>query len=447
MDFFKNLNEQIRQIPIIGDWLSSTMSKTVILIVLIVIIINKGIRDYLNIDIIGQIISLSGRYLKSIPAIKRRKYFKTTSDEKFMKWEIEVLKKIYGSEHFTDVDEVEYPIHCYSTSNNGIKYPFLNICKENDLINCNIYEEKQDRFQKEYLQILGDTVKRPKLEGYALNELKFDNDNNVTSFTANLCNYGQNLITSHILEYELYKIYLNKRKRKNVLKLEADKILSYLPCRRKIHNNITIDKIITTGINRASLLGVQLLVVFLDSDKKYKMLIMKRSEDVAVRPGYWQFIPSGGFELFELNVNAFTIKNNFDVKKAVFREFAEEVFGEKEYEGNGDGNPVENIFNHDKVRFIIDLIDNGQAHMEFLGSVVDLVGLRHELSFILVIDSLEFSKKEVKRNHEAKDIQRISYKDIKDILSNGEKLNPGSAGLLKLALENNLFKNRMFENE
>lgn len=200
------------------------------------------------------------------------------------------------------------------------------------------------------------------------------------------------------------------------------------------------------GKKRASHLGVQMLIVFKDRKKQYKVLTIKRSQTVASYPGFIQFVPSGGFEIFG-NSDEHTKKeliSNFSVKHALFREYLEELHGQKECEKEEGGETLESINNDFAIREIQSLIDDGKAEFVFLGSTINLCGLRHELSFALVIHDEVFADNVFKSNHESKTIERYTFNDIEEI-EDKAKVNPTSAALWKMFTDTELYKKLRLE--
>ncbi len=368
---------------------------------------------------------------------KRESYYETLSATDYLKWSKSILKRIYPETRLTCVLDFEYTVTCIPASK-CYKYPFKELLESESL---QITDEKfqiNKPIQVEYKKILGNTIKRPLLKGYMLTNYKFDENEQIFSVFAKTGTYEQNVYTSHILEYELFSLY--KKNIKNIDALPIERVLSFLPLRNSIHKGQTPKSVINSGINRFCLLGVQVLILFKDhDDKRYKVLVIKRSKDVAAKPGYFQFIPSGGFEIFQNYDDEFILRNNFSARLALFRELVEEVFGEEEYIHNEKGIPEENILKHHKVAQLIKMIEKKEAFFEFLGSTVDLVSLRHELSFILRIDNINFSKLEFKPNHESRNIQLYPLIELSRRI-NKEKLNQGSAGLLYLASNHPLYK-------
>ena len=221
-------------------------------------------------------------------------------------------------------------------------------------------------------------------------------------------------------------------------------VLKELPIRNQIHENRSVADVLSSGCARASLLGVQMLILFKDKNDEYKVLVIKRSQDVAAKPGFLQFVPSGGFEVFENSDahNKRELVENFSVKNALFREYIEELFGIEEFEFGQGGETISKVNNYSQVKEIENMIDNGTAKLVFLGSAVDLTGLRHELSFALVINDDRYCKNIFKSNSESKKIERYSFKDIEEI-EEKYKINPTSAALWQLFTESELYNEIM----
>ena len=69
---------------------------------------------------------------------------------------------------------------------------------------------------------------------------------------------------------------------------------------------------------------------------------------------------------------------------AKFREYAEELFNAKHLAANeGEGDPNSAVLCEPNVHQLITLVEAGKASIDFLGVVVDLTILRHELSLCL----------------------------------------------------------------
>jgi hypothetical protein len=125
------------------------------------------------------------------------------------------------------------------------------------------------------------------------NELKV---NHITAWTGS---YKENLYTSHLLEYKLFKAFLKYKKKKNSKnRYDFIKIKDELGIRNSIHNELKPLEVLSTGCRRASLIGVQ-LITLLKHEGTYKFVLFKRSDNAVERPRFYQFPPSGGFDAHE----------------------------------------------------------------------------------------------------------------------------------------------------
>lgn len=431
MDFLTETWKYVSNIPFLGKILGA---------IVVIFAINEIISKYTmqKINPLKSLFDFIPLYNSKKLKNKREKYYHILSTPDYLKWSKSILQRIYPEIKLTNILDFDYTVFCIPACEN-YKYPFSELL---DLENLQIMLDEKyqinNPIQLNYKKILGNTIKRPLLKGYMLTQYKLDEKGCIITASAKTGTYEQNVYSSHILEYELFLLY--KKNLKNIDKIPIDKILTLLPMRNSIHLNQTPINVLKSGVNRSCLFGVQIFVIFkAHDDNRYKVLVIKRSEDVAAKPGYFQFIPSGGFEIFQNYDDEFILRNNFSVKLALFRELVEEAYGEEDYVHNEKGVPEENILIHPKVGSLIEMIEKKEAFFEFLGSTVDLVTLRHELSFILRIDNINFSKSDFKPNHESKNIQLYPITELSKRL-NKEKLNQGSAGLLYLASKNHLFK-------
>jgi len=429
MEIWDEIIKAFQGIPVFGKILS-----ILILIFAINELINKYTVEKLN--PLKKLIEFIPKLVQKRLVQKRKKYYTVLGTKEYLEWQTLVLSKIYDEFNFIIVLDWKYPTFCFP-SKSVCKYPFKEVLDKNELdVNIDNYKISS-KLQKEYKKIVGTTIRRPLLKGYMLNKLVVDEDNKVGSILAKVGTYEQNVYTSHILEYELYRLYLSKAK--DISKLKSTELLKLLPLRNNIHKGCTQIEVLSSGANRYSLLGVQMFVMFLDhDDNSYKVLVIKRSEDVAQKPNFFQFIPSGGFEIFQNFDDEFVLRNNFSLRLSLFRELLEEAFGEEEFIHNDKGVPEESILSHDKIIYLTELLKINKAHFEFLGSVNDVVSLRHLLTFVLRVDDIAFSKQIFLPNHESKSIQLFKLDDLQQRIEKGKICND-SAGLLHLVMKNHLF--------
>ena len=162
-----------------------------------------------------------------------------------------------------------------------------------------------------------------------------------------------------------------------------------------------------SGDGRDSLLSVQMLIILRSNrTKKYEVKIVQRSYNVAIKQGVYQFIPSGGFEILnDSNDDIYDdieLEENFSPGCAVFRELLEEMFNMQEFEGNGTGSVEERLLKDPRIVRIEEMLADGRATRDFLGSVLELAGMRHELSFVLVVHDEDYAKTQFIANEECK---------------------------------------------
>lgn len=424
-------------IPIIGGILQELIQFNfiigIILIFIIGIITINGISSsYFNFNFIARIFAFLKNYSnKDRYKNKRKKFYEISATKEFSDWQLKTIKSLYENEvTLSIVSNKKFPIVSYlpKTYMDIISFKERSKLDISSVSNYSINHSSQ----KYYYKLVGATIKRPELLGYKLDEL-FITDNMVDGFRAGICTYKENIMTSHYLDYELFKAF--QKFDKAFLSMSKEEKLKNLPYLKQILNENNVNEVIKKGFNRASLISVQMIIVFKDDRNNYKTLLIQRSEDVAVKPGYWQIVPSGGFEIFEKTnqKSNWILEENFDIELAVYRELAEEIFDFEEFTHNEKGNAKENILVQKEIKKIRKYIQEGKASLDFIGIVVDLVTFRPELCFLLLIHTSEFSQQEFKSNHEGKDIQILSLERVRKLIET-ELFNPTSAGLYNLAL-------------
>lgn len=379
---------------------------------------------------------------------KRYNYHKVLSSKEYLDFQKEILHKLYKDEinnynkshnskiQISSLFGYEYD-SVHIKFNDKISFPFTGVIDKRNGIKYDVKKIKYNHKQKKYWKLLKRTIKKPNKIGYALTELYPE----TAKLEAKCCTYDQNILTSHYLEYELYSFYKSKKYKKDMTNNE---ILQYLPMRKKYHDSIEKDKsIFTTCPYISSLLGIQAMVIVKNHSGNYDILRIRRNKDVVAKPGFLQFIPSGGFETFENKDDFDTKYSNYSLSKSIFRELMEECFGVSEEPEEKDISS-EHIYSYSQVKRLIQLIDEGKAEFSLLGSSLSLVSFRHELSFVIKIEDEDYSN-ELKCNYESfSSISSISISEIKnkdfwlnfcndnsDII----KLNATSASLLNLVEE------------
>ena len=353
-------------------------------------------------------------------------FYKINKDRRFKLFRQTVLRRYYTEDYFTEVNGKTFPAFCIpstkieGSSNEITKYDALLLAdKKNSGIefNENEHQNYKKRYYASYSQIVKKRVVAGDRPGLMLDRLKCDKNGNVESFQVYLGTYAENVYTSHVLEYELYRAY-KKFQGKNV-KDYWDKIVKFMKTRNEIDKSVRADKrlniseekkaFLTSGEGRHSLLGVQMLVLMREDVKsenekkeRYRLFLTKRSKKMAIAPEYYQLIPSGGFEIFsdcQQEYSEKLIRDNLSVGCAVFREYLEEIFRDKNFKVEDNYNLNAALKEDERIQEIEKMLKSGDASFEFLGCVVDLTVLRYELSFVLVIKNSNYWEKNFKEKN------------------------------------------------
>lgn len=284
-----------------------------------------------------------------------------------------------------------------------------------------------------------------------LDKLILNKDDKMTGFESHIGTYAENVYSTHVLEYELYKLYkkypnssmddlIKESHHRNHIHQEA------ISSRGTDHFKEKMKESLTDGKNRDSLLSVQMLVLLKNGDD-YNIKIIQRSSSVAIAPGCFQIVPSGGFEVFNdstAGCSSYEIKDNYSPGMAVFREYLEEIFGQEEFEGKVSGSVSEILLKNTKIKEIEDMLHKGDADFLFLGSVMDLSFLRQELSFVLVIHDENYDRNnQFLGNDESSNKQFVPNIRLSNFENEEEiwgKLHGPSAAMWELFKETDLYR-------
>lgn len=393
-------------------------------------------------------------------------FYRVIKSEEYKKFEFEYLKLYYGEENFTHTHNGIIPVFT-------VKYDYTNDEKVDSITYYDKLADKngvdfsfsidrhtgykKNRYFKKYNSIVGKNIKAPDRPGFMLDKIVCNNNGEMISFRGYIGTYAENVYSNHVLEYEMYKLFCWNKKREMIsdklFKKSLIRNVMHASLKRKSFSNVKSELMresLRRGEGRKSLLSVQMLVLMKYQDD-YCISIIQRSENVAVAPGIFQLVPSGGFEILNDSMNGYSkyeIEANYSPGLAIFREYIEEIFGESEFEGTGKGSVNEALLKDKHICKIEEMLKSGQAQFEFLGSVMDLAGLRHELSFVLVIKDDEYSQQKFYGNDEGvnsafiPDVTLSNFEKRDDIWSN---LHRPSAAMWSLFKESKVYKEIMEE--
>lgn len=342
-------------------------------------------------------------------------YSKGIVTPEYIKWELETLKNIYYDIPFVSVFGKDFPAFVLPGSE-SVKYPFTSLTNIENLLPIeDEIDYRQYPWYNEFKKIVGPHIHYPNLYGYTNCGFNLDSNSNIESLVARPRTYKETVYTCHILQFELWSVY-KKIGGKRLATLED------LPMRKKIHGKLSNKEVILSGCNRSALNDVTIAVIdYNERTEEYDIATATRSENVATHPNYFGFVPSGGFELYELehNQTASVIEENFSVIGALFREYIEELFGDIEF-GQATGNDdLNRLYRNPKIKDLRNGVKSGLYKFEFLGVDFDLVTLRQTLAFVLRIDDENFFyDNEIKKNEENKFVKFTSLKRLDDQIRN-----------------------------
>lgn len=379
-------------------------------------------------------------FMKDSPATKLRdEYNSGLLNEEYQKWEVETLQQIYNDCDMVKLCGKTYPVVVYESSEK-VKYPFDILNDNNNLLDISQPLDYQNTaWYHDFKRIVGPNIHYPDLYGFANEGITLDEHGKVESFKARPRTYKETVYTSHILHYELWKTF-------QTLDHKVPSTLDFFPMRKQIHDGKTNSEVLLSGCNRSCLCDVCVAIIAYDDiDKDYDIAVATRSTNVACHPGYLGIVPSGGFELYELETKQdnYNIHKNFKIISALFREYIEEIFGDECFSKPTGDDDLKRLYRNNHIKDIRKCI--GKTYFfEFLGITVDLTSLRPTFSFVLRIDDPNFLyENQIKKNNENVDLRFISLSSFEEMVKENKKtspLLPESAGVYSLLKKNHLFQ-------
>lgn len=356
----------------------------------------------------------------------------------YIEWELNTLKSIYWDIPFVHVFGKEYPAYIVQGSE-SVTFPFESLSTNGELkpISQPLAYKDLPWFH-DFKKIVGPHIHFPDLYGYTSNGFKLDEQGKVCGLYCTPRTYKETVYTCHILQYELWVAYQKIGK-------ERYATLDDLPMRKRIHEGKSNYDIIMSGCNRSALNDVSIAVIdYNERRDEYCIATAVRTENVATFPGYFSFVPSGGYELYELesNQNESVIQENFSVIGALYREYIEELFGDKAFGQPTGDDDLNRLYKNSKIRDIQKGVRSGTHKFEFLGVDFDLITLRQTLAFVLRIDDEDFFyNNDIKKNEENIYVKFSPLKTLEDYISKNQiPTMVETAATYALLKENHLYK-------
>ena len=399
--------------------------------------------------------------------IPRRYLARRINSEEFLAWQDHVLLKIYGEKYFSKTLQKQFPVFCIdvnpdnsdaeqvdSLCRNDKGEPLLNSSKyyitlpdiyDTEIMTHCVAKESPEKdaelsykkklmgngwWWKGYKWFTARSMRDGNHIGFVLDHLELDDNKKIKKIHLAVGDYKLNLLTSHILTYEMYKAYEKLQKEgqdPNNVTLET--LWPMLPFRHYIHHvngddvsgsDRNIDNVLFSGMGRYALLSVQCLVMLCtdvhNNIPEYKTFLLKRSDstrDVSTKLGCFQFPPSGGFDLYDKENfrDMDTIKDNCSLYLALMREYFEEIFNDRSFAKADKTNALgafDRIRKDERARKIEEMFENEldersraragfkpgtkQAYFTTVGANIDLIDLRLSVNFLLVVNDIQYVK-------------------------------------------------------
>ena len=275
-------------------------------------------------------------------------------------------------------------------------------------------------------------VRRWNMPGFAMSSLRLDTYGRVEGFDAQLCTYGENCLTSHLLGFDLLRSWQDGR-----------------PGELKVPRP-NFGAVLRPGeADFLPLISVQAIVAYRDDDGTWRAITMERAGNLAAASGFWQFPPAGGFEIFGTEGDdGDYVRQQFDIRMALLREFLEEIFGDVEMACEASQTSGSEQEGAEGYRKLVKALSAGKLSIHFLGVVTELVSMRPEFSFIIVIDDIEYFR-DLRYSHtipggevvkaqwlmarsETKRLNRSVLGDLDGLLSADKNWHMSSVGMLVL---------------
>ena len=367
------------------------------------------------------------------------KYYDGILQDDYRRWEIESLQGMYHDCHLVREFGCTYPSLVFEGSPK-VTYPFkkLNLPENLREIGDELEYEKLPLYDI-FHRVVEPTVRFPNLYGFTNKGILFDDDGKVEGFIAQPRMFKETLFTGHILQFELWDAFLKKGPTRPAT-------LDDLPIRKAFHSGQTPLEALLSGSYRSSLCGIDLATIAINERTgDYEIAVATRSREVASFPGYLSLVPTGGFELYELerNQSPTVIKQNFSILAAVLREYVEELFGEECFDEPTGNDDLNRLYRSGHIRDLRRSMGTSY-HLEFLGVDMELISMRPMFAFVLRIDDPDFLyDNDIRKNRESVDIRFVPLKDFESYVHEREATSPvmsESAAVYSLLKKNHLYQ-------
>lgn len=150
------------------------------------------------------------------------------------------------------------------------------------------------------------------------------------------------------------------------------------PARAAYHRQVAPPAALLRGDKRSAAIGIGVLTVFNDGEA-YRAILARRSGATALDSNMHHVLPA---MMFEPTTADFSDRREWSVKHQILRELLEEIFGLPE---ELRLQRWDYFYDQPALRYLLRLLDRGQAQLRATGVILNLLTLRPEISALLLI--------------------------------------------------------------
>lgn len=166
------------------------------------------------------------------------------------------------------------------------------------------------------------------------------------------------------------------------LRAAADKRAIRVPGRTQLHRDVPAEAVILSGKGRSAAIGGNVLVIY-RRDDAYHAMLMRRNPQAGIDPDRFHVMPAFIFQPQSPQVQA----AEWSLRYHIEREYLEELFGLPETEHAHDPHY---FAAHPALQDLHTMLADGRALLHLTGIAINLLTLRPEICFLLLIHDAEW---------------------------------------------------------
>lgn len=233
---------------------------------------------------------------------------------------------------------------------------------------------------------------------YGFSRLRWDSDGSI-KIDAHLTNYFTSVATSEVLEAEFLAAQAQDPSRPVSLRSLPRRAWLHRQVAAACENTLSPSSVPFDGRFRSAALSVSAVIILKRDDGSKCAFVLRRSEKVRTHAGMWHVVPSGIFS--PVNRRWQDPRHEFSVKQAVFREYAEELFGYEDFEREGGESGLQ-VLRVPPVKRLCKAVEAGDVAVRYTGLSIPLLTLRPEFCVLIYIINPDWFASEVGRSQRTK---------------------------------------------